>query len=140
MRKVRGVSLRRWGVALLAALVWAPSAAAEAPIGDELAIALAGEMPAGGLRVMVSLRRGDMPVHKLERRARMRERIRGVTGGLRGGKLKTTRRFELLGGFAASLDRAEIAALRRHPMVEHVYRRCSMATVLNETYVATCDK
>jgi hypothetical protein len=106
---------------LLAGAVAAPPAASAAQLGPELAAALQGPLPERGLRVIVTLRRDDLPRARALRRARMRERIDGLTRPLKGGRFRPRRRYHHLGGFAGELDRAAIAALRRDPRVETIY-------------------
>lgn len=108
------------GVALCL-LAGAVPADAAPSIGPYLAEALAGTVPEEGLRVIVTLRRGDLPREAVLRRERMLQRIDAVAAPLRGGGFRPARRYPQLGGFAGRLDRAAIEALSRNPLVELVY-------------------
>jgi hypothetical protein len=102
-------------------LALAAPAGAAPSVGPWLVEALAGEVPEEGLRVIVTLRRHDLPGPRRLRRQRMRERIDAVSRPLRGGRFQARRRYSQLGGFAGTLDRAAIQALSRHPLVEAIY-------------------
>ncbi|MGI9592630.1 MAG: hypothetical protein ACR2P8_14760, partial [Myxococcota bacterium] len=112
-----------------------------APLGPELAVALERPVPEAGLRVVVLLRRNDLPAAPVVRRERIRQRIDALTRPLRGGHFRPRRRFHRLGGFAGWLDRPSIDALRADPRVAAIYlERKVRLTVSQGTALVGADE
>jgi subtilisin family serine protease len=127
-------------VAALAAFVFVASGASavgsasrhSAAVGPRLAELLGQPIPAEGLRIVVVLKRDDLPGRGNARRAAIYARQQRVLMSMPEQGFHMRRRFQGLSGFAMQADEAALNALRRHPETALLYLDGTVRATLAE--------